>query len=324
MGSRRILPLVIAALLAAASSAGANTYTAVIDHGVSWSQAQTAATLAGGTLATITSASEQAAVEAAIATAAPSQNGGFWINLRETTECCYVWDDGEASCYANFYPAEPNNGAPGERRGQVMWNISDPTRRGFWNDVPPGGISGTDDYSRGGYVIEFGPPDAAGGPCGACIRVSPTSSCNTPPGFAVVTLTQVTGVSTAPPLGTAAVRTIQRTIIDAGPQPSPGRLRPWQPQATITVDLPVPAAGVTAKQVVAAFIDSLNRVAGGAGFVANYRNPPDSTVFQMYRVGPYDASDTNNVPGITVQPYTAAGTPDPAPVTTLAFTRLGA
>jgi hypothetical protein len=310
MRLREFVPALIAGVFVIAAPARANTYTVVLDASASWSQAQTAAAGAGGYLATITSAAEQAAVNAAIAAAAPPQSGGFWINLRETTECCYIWDNGEASCYANFYPLEPNNGAPGETRGQIMWSLTTPSRRGVWNDVPAAGIAGTFDYSRRGYVIEFGPPDTTGGPCGACVRVNPASSCNSPPGGATVVTTQVTGVSDAdPPLKLAVVRAIQRTIIDAEPPPGPSRARPRNTLATHTVTVPVPGVGVSAGTIVSAFIDSINRAAGSSGFVANYMSLTDSTVLRMYRVGGYSSSDVNTVPGITVAPYS----PPPPP-----------
>ena len=86
------------ALFALPTLSRANTYTVVIDPNVSWTSARTTAIGAGGYLATITSAAEQAAVNAAIAAAGPVQSGGFWINMRETTEGCYVWDNNEASC----------------------------------------------------------------------------------------------------------------------------------------------------------------------------------------------------------------------------------
>ena len=91
----------------------ANTYQVVIDANDPWSQAKTAAQLAGGYLATITSASEQATVETAIAAASPPRAGGFWINLHENGECCHIWEDGETTCYGRFYSAEPNKGRYG-------------------------------------------------------------------------------------------------------------------------------------------------------------------------------------------------------------------
>ena len=311
MDSRRIAPVLIAALLAVPTVTRGNTYSVVIDHSASWSQAQTAAALAGGYLATITSPAEQAAVQAAIAAASPVQNGGFWINLRETSECCYIWDNGEKSCYANFYQGEPNNGGGTETRGQIMWNLTDASRRGGWNDVPPGGLAGTTDISRGGYVIEFGPADSADVACGACIRVSPNSFCNNPPPGSTVTTTQVSGVSAPdPPLAAPllAARTIERTIIDISPPPpQPSRVRWAHTQATFTVTVPVPGVGVPASAVVAAFIDSINRVVGSVGYVANYLSLSDNTIFRMYKVGTYTSSDANNVPGITVSPYSPGG-----------------
>src|SRR5215471_18048565 len=276
MTPRRIAVTLAVTLFAASPTVHANTYTVVFDANATWSQAQTAATLAGGYLATITSAAEQAQVNSAISAAAPGQDGGYWINMVETTEGCYVWNNGESSCYMNFYQGEPNNGAPGETRGQIMWSLSDPSRRGFWNDVPAAGITGSTDISRRGYVIEFGPADPADGPCGACIRVSPNSPANNPPGGSTVTTTKVSGISTGPGI-------IPRTIIDAVPPPGPNRARPADAQCCIsipTVTVAVPSSGIRANTVAAAFVDSINRAVGGFGFVANFANMSDSSVFR--------------------------------------------
>ncbi len=296
-------------VLTVPSPTWANTYTVVIDSTKSWSQARSAALLAGGYLATITSAAEESTVVAAIAAAVPPRVGGFWINLRETSECCYVWDNGETTCYSKFYvPAgEPNDGADGpgglaEDRGQIIWN-TDPARKGFWNDVPAAGFSGTNDISRLGYVIETGPPDPAG-PCGACVTVSPSSFCNTPPAGATTVWTRISGVSTGAE-ATQGVRaanpgTISRTIIDISEPPSQsGRRRPARAQATYVVTLPVEGAGVTAHMVAAAFLDSINRQVGWAGFVANYVNATEDTLIQMYRpTVSFSSTDDNTVPGI--------------------------
>jgi len=302
--------------LAAPSAAPANTYTVVLDNTATWSQAQAAAVLAGGYLVTITSAAEQAAVEAAITTAAPPSDGAFWINLRETGECCYVWDTAETNCYSHFLATEPNDYADGpggsaEDRGHLMWS-STPSRKGFWNDAPAAGFPGSSDVSRLGYVIEFGALDPAG-PCGACVTVGPGTFCNTPPPGATTVVTRFTGVSTGPQsiggeqLSSSAGRSIDRTIIDISePSPRPWRLRPARAQATYLVSLEVPLAGVPASTVAAAFIDSINRQVGSAGFIANYANASDPALIQMYRAaGNYGSSDVNTVPGITLSTGTA-------------------
>jgi hypothetical protein len=294
----------MACALCAPSPALPNTYTVVMDASASWSSAKTAAALAGGYLAIISSATEQAAVEAAITAASPPNDGAFWIALRESTECCYVWDGGGATCFGHWYTAEPNNGAGGtpENRGQVMWNLSDASRRGYWNDVPDAGFPGTTDISRLGYVIEFGAPDPVP-TCGYCVPVNPGSFCNTPPPGATVVKTKVTGTSTGPPSVVAGGKN-ERTIIDISPpQAGPSWSRPARVQAVYTVGLTV-SSGVPALAVAAALIDSINHQVGPAGFVASFKSNTSDTV-QMYRaVGGYTSNDDNGIPGITLTSYT--------------------
>lgn len=289
-----IAVLAAACLMAAAPSVGANTYTVVFDATSTWSQAKTAAELAGGYLATITSASEQAAVEAAIAAAVPPGNGALWINLRENVECGYVWDTGEPRCYGNFFYGEPNDGLGGtpEDRGSLIWS-SDLSRRGRWNDVPGAGLPGTGDISRMGYVIEFGPLDS-GTPCGTYVPVHKASFCNQPTVGAIVLHTQISGLATGSGL-------IGRSIIDISqPPPRPLRQQPARAQATYNVNLPVPN-GATAAFVGTALRDSMNSQIGGAGFVANFVNSGDPTLIRMFRAsGNYSSSDMNTAPGITL------------------------
>jgi hypothetical protein len=295
MRSRAPLLALTVALLSVPAPALANTYSVVIDNTKDWAQAQAAAVLAGGYLATITSAAEQAAVVAAIAAASPPGDGGFWLGLEEVGECCYRWTSGESRCYSRFFAAEPNNGGPGEDRGQMIWS-SDLARRGTWNDVPAAGYGGALDISRLGYVIEFGPLDPAG-PCGNCLSVSPTSACNTPPTGATVVTTRFVGVSGGP-------GSVGRTITDISePPPGPGKDDEVGIQSTYLVSLPIAGAGLSAGTIAAAFIDSINRQVGADGFVANYVNASDSTLLQMYRpTGKFSTTTTNTVPGLGVNP----------------------
>jgi hypothetical protein len=299
---RKLLVVLAIAASAAAPPARANTYTVVFDASASWSQAHSAAVIAGGYLATITSAGEQAAVEAAILAASPPGNGAFWINLRENVECGYVWDTGEPRCYGNFFYGEPNNGLGGtpEDRGSLIWS-GDLSRRGRWNDVPEAGLAIGGDVSRMGYVIEFGPLDS-GTPCGTYVPVHKASFCNQPTVGAIVLHTQVTGLATGPGL-------IGRSIIDISQPPDgPRRRQPARVQATYNVSLPVPS-GATAAAVGTALRDSINSQIGGAGFVANFVTSGDPTLVRMFRAsGNYSSSDMNTAPGITLN-----SSPGPTP-----------
>ncbi|HKQ58992.1 MAG TPA: lectin-like protein [Candidatus Eisenbacteria bacterium] len=291
---------VLAGLLAASTPVQANTYTVVFDANVSWSQARTAAITAGGYLATITSASEQAAVEQAIALAGPPREGAFWINARETTECTYVWDNGESRCYGNFYFFEPNNGSPGEDRVHLLWS-NDLSRRGRWNDAPQVGIPGLGDISRLGYVIEVGPTGPLG-QCGPGLPVSHSSACNTPPPGSTTYTARVSGSSTGPGI-------IQRTITDIT---EPNRSGPGNHTlATYIVTCSVPG-GTSATAAALSLRDSINFQAGGAGFVASMPPGGDAQNVQMYRAsGNFSVSDNCTAPGLTIANINSGPGPGP-------------
>ena len=145
---------------------GGNTYDLILDDQLSWPEAQTAAADAGGRLATITSAAEQAFIESLLVDrAAPS--GAYWFGLQEVGNSNVFQPlNGETSTFTNFDTGEPNNGGTvAESVGSILWS-TDPAepgfgRRGEWNDLPPGGypdpafITDSADLMRTGYLVEF-------------------------------------------------------------------------------------------------------------------------------------------------------------------------
>jgi len=75
-----------------------------------WSDADAVCRAMGGTLATITSADENAVV---LGTVTGVDLSGFWIDLSlAEIEGVYAWSTGETLDYTNWAPTEPNN--PGE------------------------------------------------------------------------------------------------------------------------------------------------------------------------------------------------------------------
>lgn len=147
---------------------GGNTYDVVLDDDISWTGAQNAATAAGGSLAVISSASEQAFIETLLLDRnAPT--GSYWFGLIESdAEGVYRLPGDVPGTFSNFAANEPNDaGGLGESVGAMYWTADggDPAglaRRGDWNDLPDEGYpndGGLDpaqaDLFRAGYLVEF-------------------------------------------------------------------------------------------------------------------------------------------------------------------------
>ncbi len=99
-----------------------------------WQTAQNQAAAVGANLASITSATENAAVLAA-SNAAGYASGGFWIGYTDRAiEGTWVWEDGNTSNFTNWNPGEPNNSnCAGSTIGEdgAILQMSN----GKWNDV---------------------------------------------------------------------------------------------------------------------------------------------------------------------------------------------
>lgn len=146
-----------------------NSYDVIADNTITWDQARDAAQAAGGQLATIDSAQEQAFVESVMASNnAPT--GSYWFGIAETgTEGTYAHVDGTPLGFTNWLTGEPNNANGAENVGAVLWSGAgaDATmvaRRGKWNDEPMSGYPtnglptpGQADVLRGGYLVEVAP-----------------------------------------------------------------------------------------------------------------------------------------------------------------------
>jgi hypothetical protein len=146
---------------------GGHAYDLILNDQLSWNGAQSAATTAGGQLATITSAAEQTFIESLLTDRNPP-TGAYFFGLQETsTAGQFAPVGGETSTFNNFAPGEPNNGVgiEDENVGTVYWTNQPGLtfdRRGQWNDVPesgyPNSVTGTPpfpDLLRGGYLVEF-------------------------------------------------------------------------------------------------------------------------------------------------------------------------
>jgi hypothetical protein len=149
------------------SAAGGNdhTYIPVATRSpISWTAAQAAAVAAGGHLATITSAGENAFVFSLIDDPAywivgggASHSNGPWLGGLQVSKANepaggWAWITGEAFVFTNWEPSQPDNGANTEDY-LTFWSNVFPTRASTWNDNSDNG--GT----VASYVIEI--PTAA-------------------------------------------------------------------------------------------------------------------------------------------------------------------
>lgn len=152
-------------VLKTATGPGGHLYEVVTDTSVSWSQAQAAADQAGGFLATIGDAQEQAFVEGLLSDA-DAPTGSYWFGLHQIqTTGEYRPLSGAATNYDHFLAGQPDNNGGNETSGSILWSTAADggtngaaARRGFWNDLPdvnPTVNSIYPDLNRGGYLVEF-------------------------------------------------------------------------------------------------------------------------------------------------------------------------
>jgi len=126
-------------------------YYEAVARGVNWNQAKSASEAmshngAQGHLVTITSADEQAFIEAQFPTALGAPGTfGYWIGGFSQTKDVYEWVTGEAFSYTNWHPGEPNYDAT----FTGLHFFGHDGTKGLWNDATAGG------YTFGGFVVEY-------------------------------------------------------------------------------------------------------------------------------------------------------------------------
>lgn len=137
------------------SGGNGHFYEFVAQTGLSWTQADTAATGAGGYLATVTSAAEQAFLESL-----PKASGSYWAGGQDVaSEGVWRWVTGPeagdqffgpgtpAGAYENFLAGQPSNSSGGEdylvfnqNSGGAGWNdvsIANSTVKGYVLEIVP-------------------------------------------------------------------------------------------------------------------------------------------------------------------------------------------
>jgi hypothetical protein len=131
-----------------------HTYEYFTGNGISWSDAQAAATAAGGYLATLTSADENRWVyDNIVPGGLQGQSAQAWIGGERNANGGWQWVTGETWSFTNWEPGEPNNvsgvefGATINRYGTWTWNDE-----GSWMDGVSGYIVEKDSVPDGGLT----------------------------------------------------------------------------------------------------------------------------------------------------------------------------
>jgi len=114
------------------------------DNPILWSDARDAAVSAGGYLATITAAPEEAFVQGAFAGSTIGVGVTTWIGLSDAAdEGTFRWvtgpEAGQLLSYSDWRTGEPNNNGPTGNEDYVTWaNYPNGPAGGAWNDVAEG------------------------------------------------------------------------------------------------------------------------------------------------------------------------------------------
>jgi hypothetical protein len=126
---------------------GTHTYDLIRANGITWADAQAAASAlgTGWHLATITSSAEQSFITGSVV--GSSNPGEFWLGGVQDGFGQWTWVTGETWGYTNWNPGEPNdNYGPGSENHLATWGSG--TWR--WNDEGNlGNITG--------YIVEHSP-----------------------------------------------------------------------------------------------------------------------------------------------------------------------
>jgi hypothetical protein len=116
-------------------------YEAIYAPGITWDDAEAAAELSGGYLATITSQAEQNFINGSvISNGFGYRIGGFQPPDSPEPDGNWQWVTGEPFIYTNWWPGEPSNQG-GNENTIVLWGAN------RWNDGPA-------TYPYSGYILE--------------------------------------------------------------------------------------------------------------------------------------------------------------------------
>ncbi len=142
-----------------ASGGNGHWYETVSSSSITWTAAKAAAESAGGHLATITSAGENAFIAALMPNYGNSGEYPYWLGGFQAAGSPgeptggWQWVTGEAWGYTNWAGGEPNDGGSNEDALAFSYFGG----FGTWNDAPTA-YTGYGGY--GGYVVEYVPEPA--------------------------------------------------------------------------------------------------------------------------------------------------------------------
>lgn len=130
----------------------------IINEGMTWQEAEAYCESKGGHLAVITSAYEQARIEALLSAQSEIKNN-YWIGLKKNDDGEFNWVTGEKADYTNWNPNTPNNSNGNQNTVFIYGNEfkSFGGQIGKWDDInesaesPGETFFGTENF---GFVLE--------------------------------------------------------------------------------------------------------------------------------------------------------------------------
>ncbi len=130
----------------------------IINEGMTWQEAEAYCESKGGHLAVITSAYEQARIEALLSAQSEIKNN-YWIGLKKNDDGEFDWVTGEKADYTNWNPNTPNNSNGNQNTVFIYGNEfkSFGGQIGKWDDInesaesPGDTFFGTENF---GFVLE--------------------------------------------------------------------------------------------------------------------------------------------------------------------------
>ena len=180
---------------------GANQHGYEVVPGFStWSDAQAAASKAGGYLAVINAVQEDQFVDQLL-TSSGATTGSYWIGLTRGASSSgnLNWVTNEPLTYTNWAPGQPDNTNGNENAGAILWDTAQGTDgfpdSGKWDDLPGLGVPSSEAPNPGaqylktaGYVVEFNNPQTSGSGTGSAAVPLPSAAWMFLPGVVVAAI----------------------------------------------------------------------------------------------------------------------------------------
>lgn len=195
----------------------------LVPAGVTWNTAFAAAEAAGGVLATVTDAAENAFVFSLVGGSSQFWNGGWgpWLGGFQPLGSAepaggWRWVTSEPWTYASWASGEPNNNCANVAERRLSYRAPNNVPAPLWNDMPDAACLGAAVVS---YVVEYDPMLAC--PCtpsGVGAANGPPS--NVCPGFTLCAAHDVAGSARLQMFGLPAGTSYGKVLMSTVPMPA--------------------------------------------------------------------------------------------------------